>query len=451
MKVLLAGLALLLALPVVAEPISLDEAIEKALTVDPRIEERRYLVEAARGLLQKAEGHGGWSLTSNSYIAIAPKTEGSIFKNGTCVVSSAECELRDDRYDLDGLTPWYNIQMSLIKPLMTFGKLENYTAAAQANIRIKDGDVELQRNATIMNVKKAYYAYLAARDGRLLLDDVDKRVQRAVDLVQAWLDEGEGEAKQSDLYALQAGQAMIAKYRAQSAALEKIALDGLKVLIGRPLNEELEVASRRIRPLPLPEQSLAELQALAMADRPEIAQLAAGLDARRSLLAASRASSSPNIYWGLAGIFSYAPGRERLENPFIYDPFNELGVTPVIGMRWNWAPGVSEAEQRSAEAELNAVIAKSSFAQSGIPYQVAEQYYQVQGYYEAVESLELATRSARRWMISSYTDFEAGLETADKIMIALQTYVLAASDYLQTTYQYNMHVAKLEDVAGGRR
>lgn len=451
MKALLAGLGLLFMLPVFAEPISLDEAIEKALTADPRIEERRHLVEVARGFLQEVEGHGGWSLTSNSFVAVAPREEGSIFKNGTCVVASSECELRDDRYDLDGLTAWYNIRMSLIKPLFTFGKLENYSAAAQANIRIKDGDVELQRNATIMDVKKAYYGYLAARDGRLLLDDVNKRVQSAVDLVQRWLDEGEGDATQSNLYALQAGQGMIAKYRAQSAALEKIALDGLKVLIGQPLSDELEVTERRIRPLPLPEQSLAEMQASAMAGRPEIGQLAAGLDARRSLLAASRASNNPDVYWGMGGVFSYAPGRERLENPFIYDPFNELGVTPVIGVRWNWNGGVGEGKQRSAKAELNALIAKSSFAQVGIPYQVAEQYYQVQGYYEAVENLELATRSARRWMISSYTDFEAGLETADKIMTALQTYVLAASDYLQTTYQYNMHVAKLENVAGMNR
>lgn len=448
---MLAGLGLMLALPAAAEPMSLDVAIERALTGDPRVEEQLQMVEAARALVDEVDGRGGWSLESNSYIAIAPREQGSIFKNGTCVVASDECELRDDRYDLDGLTPWYNIRMTLIKPLFTFGKLENYADAAQANIRIKQGDVSLRRNATVLDVKKAYYGYLAARDSRLLFEDVDKRVQGAVDLVQDWLDEGEGDAKQSDLYALQAGQALVAKYRAQAAALEHVALDGLKVLTGIPLSESLEVADRRIRPLPLPEQGLEELQAQAMMERPEIGQLAAGLDARRALLAANKANNNPDVYWGMGGILSYAPGRERLKNPFIYDPFNELGVTPVLGVRWNWAPGTGKARVRLAEAELNGLIAKSSFAQAGIPYQVAEQYHQVQGYYEAVESLEQAARAARRWMVSSYTDFEAGLETAEKIMTALQTYVLASGDYLQTTYQYNMHVAKLEDVAGINR
>ncbi len=438
-----------LALPAAAETLDLEQAIARALDADPRIEERQHFVAAARGLREEAEGHGGWFVESNTFLAIAPKTEGSIFKSGTCVVAS--CDLRDDRYELNGLSPWLKMEMALIKPLYTFGKLEGYSDAAEANIRVKEGDVQLQRNATVLDVKKAYYGYLAARDGRLVLEDVAKRVQSAVDLVQGWLDEGEGDVKQSDLYALQSGYALIAKYKAQAEALEKIALGGLKVLIGVPLADSLEIAERRIRPVELPELDLEALQTQAMEQRPEMQQLAAGLQARRSLVEANKSGSMPDLYAGVAGLLSYAWERERLENPYIYDPFNELGVTPVIGLRWNWQPGVIDGKTRVAEAELNALIAKSSFAQKGIPYQVTEQYYQVQGYYEAVQQLEQAGRSARRWMVSSYTDFEAGLEKAEKIMTAMQAYALAMTDYVQTTFEYNMHVARLDDVTGVSR
>ncbi len=435
-----------LALPAAAETLDLEQAIERALNADPRIEERQHFVAAARGLQEEVEGHGGWFVESNTYLAIAPKTEGSIFKSGTCVVAS--CDLRDDRYELNGLSPWLKVEMALIKPLYTFGKLESYSDAAAANVRVKDGDVQLQRNATVLDVKKAYYGYLAARDGRLLLEDVAKRVQSAIDLVQGWLDEGEGDVKQSDLYALQSGYALVAKYKAQAEALEKVALAGLKVLTGVSLSDSLAVADKKLRPVPLPILGLDELTQQAMEQRPEMGQLQAGLQARRSLVAANKSSSRPELYAGVAGILSYAWERERLENPYIYDPFNELGVTPVIGLRWNWQPGVTDGKTSVAEAELNALIAKSSFAQKGIPFQVVEQYYQVQGYYEAVQQLEQAGRSARRWMISSYTDFEAGLEKAEKIMTAMQAYALAMTDYVQTTFEYNMHVARLDDVTG---
>lgn len=429
-----------------AETIDLDQAIALAMEADPRIEERKYLVDAAHGLLSEAKGHGDWFVDANAFVGLAPQISGSIFQNGGC--TSGQCELRDDRFELDGLTGWFNFQMAIIKPLATFGKLENYSEAAQANIKIKSQDVTLQRHSTVLDVKKAYYGYLAARDGRLLLEDVDKRLQNAVDLVTDWLENDEGDVKQADLYALQAGQGILGKYRAQADALEKVALDGLKVVTGKGLDAELDVADRRLRPVQLPEESLDEMKALALVERPEMKQLAEGLKARRALLEASKSEALPNLYAGVVGMLSYAPGRDRLENPYIYDPFNDAGLTPIIGLKWDWKGGVIEGKTKSAQAELNALIAKSDLARSGIPYQVAEQYYQVQGYYEAVRQLESASRSARRWMIASYTDFEAGIEKADKVMTAMQAYVLAMSDYLQTAFEYNMHVAKLNSATG---
>ncbi len=436
-----------LSTPVVsAEALDLQQAVERALNHDPRIEERHHLATAAEALLQEAEGYRGWMVQSNSFLAVAPQAEGDMFVEGSC--AAGNCTLRDDRYDVDGLTPWFNVQVALIKPLYTFGKIENYADAARENIRIKQQDVRLQQGETIINVKQAYYGYLAARDGRLLLDDVIKRVEGATELVQGWLDEGEGDAKQSDLYALQAARGLVARYRAQAAALEGVALDGLRVLTGVGLGQPLDVADRRIQPVELPDLDVERLRELALVQRPEMQQLAAGLKARRSLVEAHKSEAKPDIYAGVAGMLSNAPGRDRLENPFIYDPFNEAGVSPMLGMRWNWTPGVADAKTAGARAELNALIAKNSFAQQGIPFQVVEQVHQVQGHYDAVLELEQATRAARRWMIASYTDFEAGLEKADKVMTAFQAYVLAASDYLQMTYEYNMRVARLQQVTG---
>ena len=446
MRQALALLAAGAAFTVSADTIDLEQAIALAMEADPRIEERKHLVEAAHGLLAEVKGHEGWYVDANAFVGLAPQIDGNIFKGGAC--TTAQCELRDDRYDVNGVTGWFNLKMGIIKPLYTFGKMESYSAAAKANIGIKGEDVVLQRHATTLDVKKAYYGYLAARDGRRLLEDVDKRLQKAVDLVVDWLDKDEGDVKQADLYALQAGQGLLGKYRAQAGALEKVALDGLKVVTGKGLDADLDVADRRLRPVALLDASLDDLKVLALSERPEMRQLEAGLKARRALVEASKAGAMPNIYAGVVGMLSYAPGRSRLDNPHIYDPLNDAGLTPVIGLKWDWKGGVVEGKTKAAQAELSALIAKSDLARVGIPYQVAEQYYQMQGYHEAVQQLEKASRSARRWMIASYTDFEAGVEKADKVMMALQAYVLAMSDYLKTTLDYNMHVARLEAATG---
>ena len=429
-----------------AETLDLGQAMDRALNHDPRIEELNHLVDASRTLIDEAEGHGGWSVDGNAFIGIAPLVQGGLFEGGGC--TPGNCTLRSDRYEPDGITPWFNLTLTIVKPLYTFGKIENYSAAARANVDVKQGDVRLRRGETVLEVKRAYYGYLAARDTRLLLEDVHTRVDNTISMVEEWLKEGERDVRQSDLYALQSGSALIGKYIAQATALEHVALDGLKVLTGAGLGAELEVSDKGLSAVALPELNLEELETQALAQRPEMTQVEAGLKARRALVAANKSNSKPNLYAGAAGVFSYTPGRDRLDNPYISDSFNDAGITPLVGLKWDWAGAVTSAQTARAEAELNALIAKSDFARQGIPFQVAEQVHQVRAHHEAVTQLMEASRSARRWMIASFADFEAGAETSDKVVAAFQGYVLAHTDYLRTVYDYNMHVAQLLNATG---
>lgn len=434
----------------VAETITLTlkEATERALNTDPRIVERQHFVESAEALLKEVHGNEDWKIDGNAFLAISPGVEGSAFEGGGCLTGN--CVLRSDKYDLkkNGLSPWLNFQLTLIKPLYTFGKVENYSAAAQANILVKENDIRIQRAATVIDVKRAYYGYLAARDGILFLEDVRTRIAKATEVAQQWLEEGESDIRQADIFALQAGHSLISRYIAQTQGMEKIALEGLKVLTGTSAADELQLADKTLTAVALPKEVLATLQQQALAQRPEMLQVEAGLQARRALIEARRADALPNLYAGVAGVFSYSPNRDRLDNPYIYDPFNESGLIPMIGLKWDWQRGAQRAKVAQEQAELNALIAKSSLVRNGIPFQVAEQYHQVQAEHAALKELSEGSRHARRWMVGRYADFEAGLETADRVITAFQGYVLTQTDYIKTTYEYNMRVAQLQNVVG---
>jgi outer membrane protein TolC len=443
-------LGLLLVAPAAwAEVFDFDQAVARALEADPRIEEREHLVSASRALLEEALGSKGLIVDVNAFLALAPTYDDGLFTNGSnsCQAGS-DCELRSDTLDFDGVTPWANLQFAIIKPLYTFGKIENYAAAAQGNVDVKRGDVRLQRGATRRDVATAYYGYLTARDIVRLLTEVDKRLSGAQTLVESWLDEQKGGAKQSDLFALQAGIALAQRYRIEAEALQGIAMDGLKVLTGVGMGNVLEVADRYLKPVPLPPESLEELTAMAMEQRPEMEQLEAGLRARRALVEAKKSEENPNVYAGIAGSIAQTPGRFELDNPYVYDPFNHIGVSPVVGIQWQFSSGVTSARAAGAQAELDALISKSSFARQGIPFQVAEAYRQVHAYHGMVEALMRASKAGRRWMMVSFADFEAGLEEASKVADALQVYVLAYSDYLQAVNDYNLKVVQLREMTG---
>ena len=429
------------------EKLSVAEAIQLALAHDPRIDEKQAFVRKARGLLAEARGSEGFRYTVDSFLAIANGVDGGFYEDGerSC---NGDCRPRDDLYDLnDGLSLWGGLTFSIVKPLATFGRLENYQEAAQHNIFIKQQDVELQKDEIALQVVKAYYGYLTARDSRLLLEDTRQRLAGALDLVEGWLEKGTGNVSQSDKYALQSGLGLIDNFLAEANSLELIAMAGLKLLTGRE-EELIELADRRLQPVSLPAESLDDWIELANENRPEFKQVAAGLTARRALVEATRADEKPIVFAGVAGSLAYSPDRDRLDNPYVNDPFNHAAMSPVIGMRWQWDQGAQPARVQQAQAELDALVHKASFARMGIPFQVREQYYSMQAKHKAISSMRESSRAARRWMIAAYSDFEAGLEEADDIINALQVYVLAYAEYLRAVNDFNNHVSKLRSVSG---
>jgi len=432
-----------------AETVVLDlpQSIERALKTDARIDEKEKLVEAARGLLAEARGADDWLFNVNSFVGFAPTLRGGLFET-TDDTGKRTVGIPDNAFDIDGLSPWYYVDFSFIKPLHTFGKIKHYSKAAAGNIQVKQGDVTLQRGQTLLEVTRAYNGYLAARDTRFLLEDSAEKMEAALELVQGWLDNDEGEAKQSDLFALETGVALLQRYIAEATGFENIALAGLRLLTGVAPDDELELADKRLRPVDLPEGDLKALQAQALVKRPEIRQLAAGLQARREWMLAKKSEANPNLYAGVAGIISYSPLREDLTSVSAYDPFNSAGATPILGLQWEWASGRQPAQVAQARAEMESTLALRTFAQRGIPFQVAEQYHTVHAHHEMVQKLYEGSRSGRRWMISSYADFEAGVEQADKVISAFLGYIQAYSDYLKTVNDYNLHVAKLQVVTG---
>lgn len=426
--------------------IDFDTAVALAHHNDPRVAEREHLVRAAQGLVQEAEDADGWIIDVTAGVGLSTNVKGGFFKDGTTSASNAD--VRDDLYDTDeGFGPFFNVQAAIIKPLYTFGKIANYKKAAEGNVTVQQGEVAIQCGQTILDVAKAYYGFLAARDGRYLLEEAQKRLNGAKDVAEQLLKDGKAKVKQSDLYALEAGVALVNKFHAQAQGLENVAHEGLALLSGIP-RKNLQAADRRLRPMDLPTASLEELQAKALKNRPEMHQLKAGLSARRALIDAKRAEARPNLFAGVIGSLAYSPERDDLNNPHIIDPFNHHGASPVLGLQWKWETGRNAAQIVQAEAELDALVSKGALAQGGIPFQVAEAYHQAVALQTAYQELSQGSRSARRWMLASYLDFEAGLEEPAKILEALKTYVLTYSDYLLTVNDYNGKVMQLRHATG---
>ena len=427
-----------------ADTINLAQAIEMSLTADPRIKEREQLIESSRALLQEAQANKGWRVSANAFVGLAPEVKGGFYQNG----ATSGTTPRSDSRKIDGISDWTHLEFSLIKPLYTFGKIERYGEAAQANVDLKRGDLKQSRAETVYDTKRAYFGYLTARDTRVFLEDMQARLAQTLVSTERQLKDDTGQAKQSDLYSLQTAKGILAKYVHQARALEKISLNGLRIITGAGLNTDLKVADAHIEPVAFPKMELAEFQSRALQDRPEMQQLEAGLRSRRALVAAKKADRMPDVYAGVIGTFNYASNRDRLDNPHITDTFNGGGLTPVVGVKWDTTFGVADAKVNQAQADLEALNHKKAFALAGIPFEISEAYANAQANFESQKELAQSASAARRWMVASLADYSAGLEKGDKVAEAVKSYTLANTEYLRTINDYNMNVAQLARLSG---
>ncbi len=430
-----------------SEPITLEQATAMALHADPHIDEQRANVARAQALIERVKGEGGPRVSANLYMGLAPKAEDGIFTNGTNTCPDSGCTLRDDGDSLDeGLTVTSGLTASIIQPLYTFGKLENYGDAARLNRDVKASEVALARGETWLTVRRAYWGYLAARDTRQMLEGVKRQIDRTRDDMRE--DAEAGEAPMSQLYALESGVAQLERYLAEAGSVEAIAIDGLKTIIGVPIDSSIEVAQTHIEPITLPAGELSELADRALAQRPEMAMAENGQAAMRNYVAARKSERYPNLYAGVVAGATYTPGRDRLNNPYINQPLNQAYAAPVVGLQWDFNPGVMRANVSEAEAQLQGVVAKAKLARQGIPFQVAEAYHQSHGLDRQIQALDAAKDNTRKWMVSTFMDYQAGLVGGEKVAEAVRANTEAQADYFRINNDYNMSVAKLAIATG---
>ncbi|MFT5502998.1 MAG: hypothetical protein ACI845_002987 [Gammaproteobacteria bacterium] len=142
----------------------------------------------------------------------------------------------------------------------------------------------------------------------------------------------------------------------------------------------------------------------------------------------------------------------RVGTPLIILIFTTL-LTILLCRRWQSLGGSGSRALNlhgvvRAQAEMDALVHKASFARLGIPFQIQQQYSLMMAKYQFMKAMKKSAKSARRRMIASATGFEAGMGEADKILAAMQVYVLAYAEYLLIVNDHNNLVSKSQSLSG---
>jgi outer membrane protein len=357
----------------------------------------------------------------------------------------------DPKDKLHGVAIFGHLDFSVIQPLYTFGKIAYREEAAARNIKVKEAGVDSKKGEVMLQVSEAYYGLIlaeqgkgAVKDARTYLDDTRERITRLLAI-------NSPNVKESDRYRLAAYEGALEKFAAQADEGSKVAYKALKALTGYPEDQDFQVPQDLPNPTAAP-QPLDYYVREALEMRPEFTQLKEGLVARQLLVDAARADRYPSFFFAVVGQLAGAgPGRKYNPDPYINDFFNDRGALPMVGAKWHFDFGILKAKIGQAQAELDQLKYTEKTALMGIPIEVARSYGQVQENYKGSVGMEKAYINARRWLVTSFSNFDMGLGKLDDIFLAFERYGAFRGDYLQALYDYNLSVAKLDKSTGAYR
>lgn len=440
------------ALPPDTVRVNVEAAIRRALEISPEVgavAAQQAFAEARYGLARASRFATEFNLTTAHAAAPGLKIPAD-FDPGFDLEEPRSALYLDPRVrnDWGDWHPFNRAEVQLLQPLYTWGELTGNLRAARHGVEVEAAEVEGEALSVALRTGELYY-------GLLLTDELLRLTQRAGDIVEQakreirrLLDEGAQDVDDADLFQVQITEQEYLQRVVEVQQQHRTARSALARQLFLPEGTQVVPTESVLTPLPLVLDSLDAYFALALDNRPELDQAAAGVEAREALVDVARSHYFPKLFLGFEANWSYAAGRYRQRNPYIGDPFLGRGIQAGLGVRQQLNFGQTRARVEQAEAELNEVRFQQQAARQLVLFEVEEAYRNFVIARSALAARDSALTLSKEWLQTEYINFDLELGDTENLVRAVQTNLTLEASYFDAVRQYNVAVLRLLDAAG---
>ena len=415
--------------------LTLEECIHLALKTAPELGEAESDIAFATSRLAEAKSYRFPQISLTVLAGPAP----------TALQSDISPVVKTDiTFNINSLTWFTSSDVTIIQPLYTFGKISENMKAATHGIEVDRSRKQQKANEIVQKVNEYYYGLLLAREMVELVLEVEEILIKAREKARKLLDMGSASVDEVDLYKLDAFSGIATKYLEEAKKGEALALAALKARMGLPADANLVTGTERLVIDDAEIPSLENLVEQGKLRRPEFKQISEGLMARTALIEAAKANYYPDIFLG--GLFSwaYADDRDRINNPYINDPFKHLIAGVALGARWKIDFGITGSKVAAERAQYNRLQSTKEYAAINIPLQIKKYYLDLIEARNSTVATRGAYLNAKKWTVTAVANFDFGMGPAKDIFEALQAYSSMRSDYFKSIYNYRIAAANLD-------
>ena len=223
---------------------------------------------------------------------------------------------------------------------------------------------------------------------------------------------------------------------------------GLRAVLRIPENAPFRVEAEALEPLDVTLDSLSTYVSAALAARPEVRQLQAGINARQSLVRAAERASYPTLFVAGQVKFNAAPGRFDSRNPFVNNPTNFFRPGIVLGLDWDlnfFQNNDKTALQRYETAKLEAQVYPLRLM---IEQQVREAYLDAVRARADMQDGRRALRASQNLLRAELQTFDIGLGGIEDVIDAFKANVGMTLAQFQNIATLNSRIAELSQRVG---
>jgi outer membrane protein TolC len=331
-------------------------------------------------------------------------------------------------------------------PLYTFGKIESIQRAATAQVRYNEWDLEKTRQQIRMDVRRAYFGLMLARDAIYIADDVLSKLNASLDKITSAMEKGDTRYEEADRIKLELNRDELRARIADANKGAAFANAALRFLTG--VQTAFDIPDE---PLKRPDVTIGPIVRYLTAARlfrADVNLARSGVAARKAQVDFARANMLPNFGVGVGFTYNVAPGATPQNTAWIGDPYNGFGAAFAFGVDWPLDLLPRSARVRQAESQLEEARAMERYALGGVAVEVEQAYAAVIEAKTREESWEHGEHRAKKWISSVQDAIDLGTKDERFLLEPLRNYVYARAFHLQALMDLNISLSDLARVTG---
>lgn len=407
--------------------LNLPKTVQMALDYNRDIKNSQYALKKAEYAINQAEAGKKPTVDYNFGAQRSRATDAATYSRAASLMGSA-----------NSISNAFSNGISVNIPLYTGGLVEGKIDVAKLGKTNAQEEILRVEQATKYSAIEGYYGLLAYQELQGVYHEAVDNLQGHLDNVQAQYNVGT-KAKVDVL----SSDVSLANAKTTAITADNnvaIAESNLNNILGLPLETKLNLADHQL-PFDTYNISLQEAMDYAMKYRPEVLQAAIAVQEAERSIDIADAGNKPTV--------AITGGNDWADNTFPGIDANKRSWKVAAGVTYNFYDGgATKAKVNQAKQDLLVARETEQKTRESVQLQVKQAYLNIRSAAQKVEETQTVVDQARENYRIQNIRYQAGVGINLDVLDAQLSLNQAQVNHIQALYDYNVGIAKLEQVMG---